>query len=94
MYLYNIFKSRKMYRYKINELADWKLSKHRKPLIILGARQVGKTWLIQEFGKQEYKQVVYVNFEKMKVVRNLFEEDFDIPRILSSLSIIILSRIS
>ena len=76
-----------MYRYKIKELVNWKLSEYRKPLIILGARQVGKTWLIQEFGKQEYKQVVYVNFEKMKVVRNLFEEDFDIQRILSSLSI-------
>jgi len=76
-----------MYRFKINELIQWKLSINRKPLIILGARQVGKTWLIQEFGRQEYKQTVYVNFEKMKVVRNLFEEDFDIQRILSSLSI-------
>ena len=76
-----------MYRYKINELISWKLSEYRKPLIILGARQVGKTWLIQEFGKQEYKQTVYVNFEKMKVVRNLFEEDFDTQRILASLSI-------
>jgi len=76
-----------MYRYKINELINWKLSEYRKPLIILGARQVGKTWLIQEFGKQEYRQTVYINFEKMKVVRNLFEEDFDIQRIISSLSI-------
>jgi predicted AAA+ superfamily ATPase len=76
-----------MYRYKINELNIWRLSEYRKPLIILGARQVGKTWLIQEFGKQEYKQTVYVNFEKMKIVRNLFEEDFDTQRILASLSI-------
>ena len=76
-----------MYRHKIKELIDWKISKARKPLIILGARQVGKTWLVQEFGRQEYKQTVYVNFEKMKVVRNLFEEDFDVQRILSSLSI-------
>ena len=76
-----------MYRYKINELVQWKLSSTRKPLIILGARQVGKTWLIQEFGKQEYKQTVYVNFEKMKIVRNLFEEDFDVQRILTSLSV-------
>jgi predicted AAA+ superfamily ATPase len=76
-----------MYRYKINELTRWRLSHSRKPIIILGARQVGKTWLIQEFGKQEYKHTVYVNFEKMKVIRNLFEEDFDIQRILSSLSI-------
>ena len=80
--------SRKMYRCKIKQLIDWKLSKHRKPLIVLGARQVGKTWLIQEFGKQEYKQTVYVNFEKMKVVGNLFEEDFDVQRILTSLSVL------
>ena len=76
-----------MYRDKLKELFDWKLSEYRKPLIILGARQVGKTWLIQEFGKHEYKQMLYVNFEKMKVVRNLFEADFDIQRILTSLSI-------
>jgi len=83
-----------MYRYKAKELIKWKLSECRKPLIILGARQVGKTWLIQEFGKQEYKQVVYVNFEKMKVVQNLFEEDFDVQRILSSLSIFARSAIN
>ena len=76
-----------MYRNKIKQLTNWKLSEYRKPLIVLGARQVGKTWLIQEFGKQEYKQTVYVNFEKMKVVRNLFEEDFDVQRILTSLSV-------
>jgi predicted AAA+ superfamily ATPase len=76
-----------MYRDKIKELIDWKLSEYRKPLIILGARQVGKTWLIQEFGKQEYKQTVYVNFEKMKAARNLFVEDFDVQRILTSLSV-------
>ena len=87
MYICSGFKSRKMYRYKIKELIQWKLNIKRKPLIILGARQVGKTWLIQEFGRQEYKQTVYVNFEKMKVVRHLFEEDFDIQRILASLSV-------
>jgi predicted AAA+ superfamily ATPase len=76
-----------MYRDKIKELINWKLSEYRKPLIILGARQVGKTWLIQEFGKQEYKQTVYVNFEKMKSVRNLFDEDFDVQRILTWLSV-------
>lgn len=76
-----------MYRDKIKELIDWRISKYRKPLIILGARQVGKTWLIQEFGRQEYKQTVYINFEKMKVVRNLFEDDFDVKRVLTSLSV-------
>lgn len=76
-----------MYRDKIKELINWRISEYRKPLIILGARQVGKTWLIQEFGSQEYKQTVYVNFEKMKILRNLFEEDFDVKRILTSLSV-------
>ena len=87
MYLCIVFNSRKMYRDKIKKLIQWKISSNRKPLIVLGARQVGKTWLIQEFGKQEYRQTVYVNFEKMKHVRTIFEEDFDIQRILSSLSI-------
>jgi len=58
MYICGSFKSIKMYRNKINEFIQWKLSSNRKPLIVLGARQVGKTWLIQEFGKQEYKQTV------------------------------------
>ena len=51
-----------MYRNKIKDLEEWKLNKNRKPLVFLGARQVGKTWLIQEFGKTEYKQMAYINF--------------------------------
>jgi len=51
-----------MYREKINELISWKLNKRKKPLLFLGARQVGKTWLLKEFGKTEYKQLVYVNY--------------------------------
>lgn len=94
MYLYDQIWSRKMYRENIKNLINWKISENRKPLIVLGARQVGKTWLIQEFGRQEYKQTVYVNFEKMKVVRNLFEEDFDIQRILTSLSVFAKSAIT
>ena len=87
MYICSDFKSRKMYRDKVKALKQWKLSNNRKPLIVLGARQVGKTWLIQEFGTQEYKQMVYVNFEKMKIIQSLFEEDFDVQRILTSLSV-------
>ena len=45
-----------MYRYKFNELKKWKESENRKPLIIRGARQVGKTWLMKEFGKKEYEK--------------------------------------
>lgn len=76
-----------MYRKSINYLIKWKIEDVRKPLIILGARQVGKTWLIQEFGRQEYKQTVYINFEKMKQIQNIFVQDFDIKRIITTLSI-------
>ena len=77
-----------MDRDKINELMQWKLSTGRKPLVMLGARQVGKTWLVKEFGRREYRQTLYVNFEKMKAAQNLFKEDFDVRRILTSLSVL------
>ena len=75
-----------MYRTKIKELIKWKLSNKRKPLIFLGARQVGKTWLIQEFGKTEYKQMAYINFERPNAPKNLFEIDFDTDRIITVLN--------
>ncbi len=53
-----------MKRQKLEELVIWKQSETRKPLIMKGARQVGKTWLMKEFGRTSYKQTVYVNFEK------------------------------
>jgi hypothetical protein len=62
----------KMYRTKIKELINWKLDRYRKPLIVQGARQVGKTWLIKEFGKTEFKQTLYVNFEKENRLQDLF----------------------
>lgn len=76
-----------MYREKINDFLKWKNSEYRKPLIVLGARQVGKTWIIQEFGKLEYKQTIYINFEKNKILRNLFVEDYDTNRILTALTV-------
>lgn len=74
-----------MRRTKLAELVIWKDSKSRKPLIIRGARQVGKTWLMKEFGKTYYTQTVYVNFEKNKQLRALFTDDFDIKRIIIAL---------
>jgi predicted AAA+ superfamily ATPase len=53
-----------MFREKINELKRWKEDQFRKPLILRGARQVGKTWLLKEFGREFYTQCVYVNFEE------------------------------
>lgn len=52
-----------MERTSIKELVKWKDSSRRKPLVIEGARQVGKTWLVKEFARQNYKQLAYVNFE-------------------------------
>lgn len=74
-----------MYRTKIEELIAWKNHPRRKPLIMRGARQVGKTWLLREFGRQHYQQMVYVNFETAMTLRNLFDQDFDTRRILQTL---------
>ncbi|MBU0764755.1 MAG: ATP-binding protein [Bacteroidetes bacterium] len=76
-----------MKRTELDELIRWKNSKDRKPLIIRGARQVGKTWLMKEFGSREYEQTVYINFEKNKRMSSLFDEDFDVKRILMGLQI-------
>ena len=76
-----------MFRTEINSLVRWKNSKNRKPLIIRGARQVGKTWLMKEFGKVEYKQTLYINFESSAHLKDIFNTDFDIQRILTALQI-------
>jgi predicted AAA+ superfamily ATPase len=62
----------KMKRTAYGELLVWKTSKNRKPLILYGARQVGKTWLLKEFGKNEYKTAIYVNFDKEPDVQKYF----------------------
>jgi uncharacterized protein len=71
----------------IIKLEHWKTNPRRKPLIIKGARQVGKTWVMKEFGKTNFEQVLYVNFERDKLIQNLFEKDFDINRILLGLQV-------
>ena len=76
-----------MYREKIKELEEWKNSKDRMPLIIRGARQVGKTWIMKEFGKNNYKKVAYINFDGNTRMVRLFEGDFDIDRIIQGLKI-------
>jgi len=74
-----------MKRSNLADLVAWKNSKNRKPLIIWGARQVGKTWLIREFGNIHYEKMVYINFEKNKRVKNIFTDDYDIKRIIIGL---------
>ena len=76
-----------MERLLFHQLAKWKDKKKRKPLIIQGARQVGKTWIMKEFGKRYFENVVYINFENNERMKNVFEMDFDIPRIISALKI-------
>ncbi|MEA3495049.1 MAG: ATP-binding protein [Bacteroidota bacterium] len=74
-----------MYRDKMKDLCDWKNSSNRKPLIIKGARQVGKTWLIKEFGATKYENLYYFNFEKSKHLRAIFESGFEVDKILIAL---------
>src|SRR3546814_13546155 len=78
---------RTMERDDWNDLLHWKKSESRKPLIIRGARQVGKTWLMKEFGRTEYDQYAYVHFESNSVLRNLFKENFDIHRVITAIQI-------
>jgi len=74
-----------MKRHQLANLLDWKNARSRKPLIIKGARQVGKTWLMQTFGTAHYKQSVYLNFEKNARMRSLFNDDFDMQRVIIAL---------
>lgn len=76
-----------MYRYAMENLCEWKNRKNRKPLIIEGARQVGKTWLMKEFGRQEYTNTVYINFDSNSRMAELFSADLDITRILRGIEI-------
>jgi predicted AAA+ superfamily ATPase len=76
-----------MQRERLADLIRWKKSPHRRPILIRGARQVGKTWLLQEFGRTAYARCVYVNFEDAPRLQSLFAEDYDIDRILQVLQI-------
>ncbi len=76
-----------MKRNLLAELKSWKGRAHRKPLIIRGARQVGKTWVMKEFGRQEFRQTVYVNFDSTRSLDLLFSGDLDIASILKGLEV-------
>lgn len=76
-----------MYRIAIQKLLKWKESKYRKPLIIEGARQVGKTWLMKEFGKQAYKNTVYINFDSNSRMTELFASDLNTDRLIMGLEL-------
>lgn len=76
-----------MLRLAVEKLVTWRDSSNRKPLIIRGARQVGKTWLMKTFGQSYYQNVAYINFENNERMQNLFKDDFKIERILTGLQI-------
>lgn len=71
-----------MEREILKTLEEWRKKDSRKPLILTGARQVGKTWLLREFGRKFYKNVAYINFEDMSNMKDIFKDDFDMTRIL------------
>jgi len=77
-----------MERDTFKQLEDWKQNKNKKPLIIQGARQVGKTWLMLEFGKRAYEKTAYFNFETNYDLQSLFKQGLNIENILSGLAII------
>ena len=77
-----------MQRTAIKKLKEWKDEKDHKPLIIEGARQVGKTWLMKEFGKQCYEQVVYLHFDNNPELAAVFEHDYKIPRLIEAFEIL------
>ena len=77
-----------MYRNIVNQLIEWKESDERKPLIVLGARQVGKTYSLLDFGKQHYKHVAYINCDENEQAKNLFVQDYNMERVLFAIAAI------
>lgn len=75
-----------MERLVMNKLVEWKKKKNRKPLILNGARQVGKTWLLKEFGKLHYEDVAYFMCDRDEEITRIFSSNFDIERIIMQLS--------
>jgi predicted AAA+ superfamily ATPase len=77
-----------MRRLAAKQLLLWKDSKQRKPLILKGVRQVGKTWLLKEFGKKYYENMAYFNFDEQSELKQYFETTKDVHRILQSLALV------
>lgn len=77
-----------MKRLIYNELIKWKESNNRKPLILKGVRQCGKTWILKEFGKNNYEDIAYFNFEGNEALQERFAQDLDTKRIIEELSVL------
>ena len=74
-----------MERFILKKLLDWKNSPYRKPLILKGVRQVGKTWILKEFGRRYYENTAYFNFDENEEYKQFFETTKDVDRILQNL---------
>lgn len=77
-----------MYRNIIEQLKEWKNKEGRKPLILSGARQVGKTYILKRFGEQEFANVAYINCDDNELAKNLFMQDYNIQRIILAIGAI------
>ena len=82
-----------MERKLMSQLAAWKSAPGRKPLILRGVRQCGKTWLLQEFGKRYFDNIAYFNFERNERLRSVFEKDISPSRILMELALLAKTKI-
>ena len=76
-----------MYRIAMEKLYRWKVSRRRKPLIIQGARQVGKTWLMKEFGRSAYRDMIYINFDSNSRMAELFASDLNTDRLIMGIEL-------
>lgn len=76
-----------MKRVLMDKMLSWKESRHRKPLLLWGARQVGKTWIMKEFGRLHYENTVYISFYNNSRMRRIFDDDYDVHRIISAIEI-------
>ena len=91
--IYNCCGDIKMQRKAMQDLIAWKNKKNRKPLLIYGARQVGKTYLVKEFGEKYFSDIIYVNFETNSIIGSIFNENISPEHIISNLEIVFNKKI-
>lgn len=82
-----------MHRNVIEQLKEWKNKSNRKPLVLAGARQVGKTYILREFGKKEFSNVAYINCDDNEMAKDLFTQDYDMQRIIFAIGAITKQKI-
>lgn len=78
----------KIQRAVMRKLVAWKQDPRRKPLVLQGARQVGKTWLLKQLGKEEFEDIAYFNFEEQPQLKQFFEKTKDVRQILQNLALV------